>query len=212
MTAVRELLPLYALGVAEPDEVAAVERALAEQPALIAELAAYRDASGALAAATPPVAPPPDVLHRLLASVGSGRFERFAERCTTLFDVTLDRARELLGLIERPASWLPQIPGISLVHFDGGPRMAAADCGFIRMAPGAMFPPHRHLGEETVTVLAGRIHDVVNDRMLGPGDDYVQREGSQHYLVCIGTEDCIYASRAVGGIDLGNGQRAQPMR
>lgn len=211
MTALGELLPLYALGVTEPDEAAAVERELAGNVRLTAELAAYRDTTALLASALPVVAPPPDVLQRLLASAGVGRFERFAERCAVLFDVTLDRARELLGLIERPASWLPQLPGLSLVHFDGGPSMANADCGFIRMAPGAMFPPHSHLGEETVTILAGRIHDVVNDRVLGAGDDYVQREGTKHYLMSVGTEDCIYASRAVGGIDLGNGMRARPM-
>ena len=50
----------------------------------------------------------------------------------SLFDVTVDRARELLGLIERPASWENPVPGIRLVHFDGGPAYAAADCGFVR--------------------------------------------------------------------------------
>jgi crotonobetainyl-CoA:carnitine CoA-transferase CaiB-like acyl-CoA transferase len=37
---------------------------------------------------------------------------------------------------------------------------AAADCGFIRLSPGAVFPPHNHLGEEAVTILSGRVHDV----------------------------------------------------
>ena len=141
----------------------------------------------------------------------SARFEAFSARMAKLFDVTLDRARELLGLIERPASWAVQLPGIALVHFDGGPSTAGADCGFIRLSRGAMFPPHGHLGEESVTILTGRVHDVTNNVLYGPGDEYVQAEGTQHYLVCIGDEDCIYASRAMEGISVG-GQRARPMK
>jgi hypothetical protein len=47
--------------------------------------------------------------------------------------------------------------------------------------------------------------------MYGPGDACVQVEGTQHYLVCVGGEDCIYASRAMAGITVG-GQRARPMK
>jgi putative transcriptional regulator len=212
MTAnVRELLPLYALGILESDEATLVERAVALDVALAAELASYQQTAGAIGAAIQPVAPSPEVKQRLFASIGGGRFEAFSARMAKLFDVTADRARELLGLIERPASWIPQIHGISLVHFDGGPAAAAADCGFVRLAPGAVFPPHTHLGEEAVTILSGRIHDVTNDRVVGPGDDYVQPEGTNHYLVCVGTEECIFASRAMNGIAVG-GSRARPIK
>lgn len=212
MTAdVHELLPLYALGILEPDEAAFVERAIARDTSLAAELADYQQATGELGAALAPVAPAPDVMTRLLASIGGGRFEAFSARMAKLFDVTLDRARELLGLIERPASWIVQIPGIALVHFDGGPSTAGADCGFIRMSPGAIFPPHGHLGEESVTILTGRVHDVTNNVMYGPGDECVQVPGTQHYLMCVGDEDCIYASRAMDGISLG-GVRVRPMK
>ena len=211
MTAeVRELLPLYALGILESDEATAVERAVAADATLAAELLSYQHTTDALGAAIQ-VAPSPEVKHRLFASIGGGRFEPFAARLGKLFDVTLDRARELLGLIERPASWVVQIPGLSLVHFDGGPAAAAADCGFIRLSPGAVFPPHTHLGEEVVTILSGRVHDATNDRVIGPGDDYVQPDGTTHYLVCVGDEDCIYASRAMNGIAVG-GSRARPAK
>jgi putative transcriptional regulator len=208
---VRELLPLYALGILESDEAILVERAVASDAALAAELAAYQQTADALGSAIEPVAPSPAIKQRLLASVGGGRYEAFSARMAKLFDVTLDRARELLGLIERPASWVPQIPGISLVHFDGGPAVAAADCGFVRMGPGVMFPPHTHLGEEVVTILAGQIRDVPNDRLIGPGEDYVQTEGTTHYLICVGTEDCIYASRAMNGI-AAFGTRLRPVK
>jgi len=209
---VRELLPLYALGILEPDEASLVERAIASDASLAAELAAYQHTTDALTATVAPVAPSPAVEQRLRASIGGGRFEAFSARISKLFDVTVDRARELLGLIERPGSWVPQIvPGIDLVHFDGGPAAAAADCGFIRLAPGTMFPPHTHLGEETMTLLSGQVKDMTNDRVCVAGDDYLQAEGTSHYLMCVGQEDCIFASRAINGIEV-MGARARPIK
>lgn len=208
MTDVRELLPLYALGVLDADEVRVVERAVAGDPVLARELAEYQRTAEAIVA---PVAPPPAVKARLLASIGAGAYEKFSTRMAKLFDVSVDRARELLGLIERPVSWETQIPGIALVHFDGGPAAAAADCGFIRLDPGAVFPPHTHVGEETATILRGRVRDMANDRLLGPGDEYVQLPGTSHYLRCEGDEECIFAVRAINGIEI-MGVPARPIK
>jgi putative transcriptional regulator len=209
---VRELLPLYALGVLEGEEVSMVERAIAGDAELAAELASYQQTAGAIGAAIQPVEPAPEVKARLLASVGAGRFEAFSARMARMYDVTVERARELLGLLERPGSWVPQVvPGISFIDFEGGPATTAADCGFVRLAPGAMFPPHTHIGEEMTTILSGQIRDVTNDFVLGPGDDYVRPPGSTHTLVCIGDEPCVYASRATEGISIG-GMRIHPTR
>jgi putative transcriptional regulator len=198
MTDVRELLPLYALGALEPDENALVERAIAGDAALAAELAAYQDAAHQLAA---PVAPSADVKARLLASAGGGRFERFAARVGQIFDVTIDRARELLGLVERPASWEAPIPGIGLVHFAGGPACATADCGFIRIEPGCTFPWHTHRGEELTIILAGTLRNY-DGRLLQPGDELVQAAGSQHELTVAGDEAVIFVARAFNGIEV----------
>jgi Cupin domain len=208
MTAdVRELLPLYALGILEPDEATAVERAVAADPALLAELASLRDATSEIVA---PIAPSPEVKHRLMASIGGSRFEQFTARMASLFEVTVDKARELLGLIERKASWDLPMPGIALVHFDGGPSYAAADCGFIRLQPGTTFPPHTHGGEEVSLVIAGRLR-TDDGRILAPGDELVQHEGSEHHVTCIGDEECIYAARAMNGIAIG-GAPVRPNR
>jgi mannose-6-phosphate isomerase-like protein (cupin superfamily) len=196
---IRELLPLYALGILEPDEHRSVERALATDPALAEELLAFQDVASQLVL---PLEPSPAVKARLLASVGGGRLERFAQRMGELFDVTVDRARELLGLIERPLSWEAQAPGIALVHFDGGPAYAAADCGFIRLAPGAIFPFHKHLGDETCVVIEGAIYDPTNNRLLDAGDDYFQPAGTEHALINKGSVDCIFAARAMHGIEV----------
>ena len=211
MTAdVRELLPVYALGIPgllSSDEVKTVEHALAADPALAAELLAYQDSADRLVV---PVAPSPDVKARLLASAGGGRFEQFAARMSTLFDVTVERAREFLGLIERPASWEAGMPGISLVHFDGGPAFAAADCGFIRVAPGVTFPHHTHRGEEVSLIISGQLRDHTG-RILSTGDELVQAEGSTHDVTAIGDVECIFAARAMSGIEIA-GAPVRPSR
>ena len=198
MSDIRDLLPLYALGILEPDEVRAVERATAADPHLAAELAAYQEAALQLIA---PSAPAPDVKARLLVSVGQSPWERFAARFGAIFDVTVDKARELLGLVERPASWEDPVPGVQLIHFAGGPGAATADCGFIRVRPGCRFPWHTHKGEEHSLVLAGQIRDV-GGRVLGPGDELVVADGSEHELVNDGTEDALFAARATNGISV----------
>ncbi len=205
---IRELLPLYALGILAPEEIAVVDAAVAKDPELAAELASYSDATSALIT---PVAPAAEVKARLMAAVGDSRFESSSARMAKLFDVSVDRARELLGLAERSASWEPQpVPGIHLVHFDGGPAYAAADCGFVRLADGAMFPPHTHLGEEVSLILSGQLEAIAADgskQILSAGDELVQPEGSGHHLVAINGE-CIFAARAMNGIAIGGA----PMR
>jgi putative transcriptional regulator len=204
MTDVRELLPLYALGILDAGEAAAVERAVAADPQLATELAALADVAAQLAAAPAPAIPDEDVELRLLASIGGGRFEHYAARMGDLFDVSVDRAREILALIERKASWEQPIPGIGveLVDFTGGPRCAGADCGFVRLAPGAAFPAHTHLGPERTLVLAGTLLDRTSGRRHGPGDEMVQGPGETQHDITAETEEVIYAALAVDGIQL----------
>jgi hypothetical protein len=159
------------------------------------------------------VEPSPEVKLRLLASSGAGRFSAFAAPIAAMFEVTVDRAHELLGLIERSSSWQIKLPGVAAITFSGGPGLAGAECGFLRLAPGATFPMHAHVGEESAVVLAGRVHDVTNDRTLGPGDSWRLAAGTRHQLVgqpssdhgatSEGEESCICAVCARDGIVFG---------
>jgi hypothetical protein len=197
MTDIRELIPLYALGALEADDADAVERALEADPALAAELDSYL-------ALTPAVVPAADVKARLLASAGGGRFGAFSGRLTMLLDVTVDRACELLGLIERKASWENPVPGVHLIHFDGGPAYAAADCGFVRIEPGCTFPWHMHRGEEVSVLLHGTLRDNAG-KVWQAGDEIVQHQGSEHDLTA-GDDGAVYVARAMDGIEIA-GQR-----
>lgn len=198
MSDIRELIPLYAVGALDGDEAAAVERAVESDPLLAAELDSYLSL-------LPTAAPDADVKARLLASVGGGRFENYSSRMAKLFDVTVDRARELLALIERKASWENPVPGVHLVHFDGGPACAAADCGFVRIEPGCTFPWHTHRGEEVVVVLEGTVRDNTAGKTYQPGEEILQAEGSAHDLVA-GDDGALYVARAMNGIEV-SGQR-----
>ena len=194
MTNVRDMLPLYALGELSADDATAVERAVQADPTLAAELDGYLE----LVAVTPPA----DLKARLIASAGGGRFQALGDRIAKLLDVTLDRARELLGLVEHSASWEHPVPGVSLIHFDGGPAYAAADCGFVRIDPGCKFPWHTHRGEEVSVILSGAMRDH-DGRVLRAGDELIHQQGTQHELATEGDEPVIYVARAMNGIEVG---------
>lgn len=193
---IRELLPLYAMGLLEGDEAQMVENAIAADPALARELDSFDDAL------VTPVAPDPDLVNQLLASTGGGKFEKFAARMAQLVDLTLDRTRQLLGMAERKTSWGEEAPSVFLIHFDAGPAAATADCGLIRIAPGGVFPPHLHRGEEHSLVLQGTLRDGADGKLYRPGDELVYAPGSAHLLTVDGDEDVIFVARAFDGIEL----------
>lgn len=194
MTAIRDLLPAYAVGALDEDEAELVARAVAADPALADELAALIEVSGELALGVAPVAPAAAVRARLLDAIaGPARFERFVDRFAALFDVAADRARELLGLIDQPAAWHPGPTAASwLVHFAAGPRLATADTGFVKLARGARFAWHRHGGPEHCLILQGTALDSASGT-LEAGAEGVMPAGSAHDFVAGGDDDLIFA-------------------
>lgn len=194
---IEELLPLYALGVLAPEEERAVERALVEQPHLAAEIQIFRDTAAELAGLTAPVKPSAHVKRRLMSAVGGGRFERFTGVFARMFDVTAEKARELLAWIEDPTKWERMDAVSEVIHFPAGPACAGADTGFVRVAPGGTFPYHAHGGDEVSIVLAGSA--VTSDgKVLNVGDEVSEVPGTAHDIANTGTEDFIYASRVYG--------------
>ena len=183
----------YALGDLNQDDCAEIERRLAVSPELQAELASI-EKSLSLAETSPP---PSDRLRQLvLGSIEpKTRFEGFVDRLTALLDLTPDRVRELLATIDTlpQTPWIAgKLPGAYLLHFDGGARVAQADCGLVYLQPGVMYPAHRHLGDEWALILQGCV-DENGSHLHRPGDIVFKPTGSIHSFRIVGNEPCVFA-------------------
>ncbi len=160
----------------------------------------------ALAELTPGAVEPPQLLRqKLLGSVQRPRL-RYAPlfgKLSQLFDLgDLD----LAALFERAAietEWVvTPIPGVSLLHLQGGPRVAHADNGLVRLAPGARFPVHRHLGGERVLVLEGGYKDDHSGQEYLPGDWHEMGEGTVHAYTALPDRDLLFAVSLMNGVDV----------
>lgn len=162
---------------------------------------ALADSLSALSLALPRVAPTADLRARLLATAArpEHRWAPFTARLARLIDVAHDRARELLAAIVRPDPWQRLLPGVDLLHLQGGPAVAGADVGFVRVAAGGAFPEHRHLGPERVLILQGGYVDD-QGQTARAGDLVELPAGSSHSFVALPGDDLIYAV-VVGGVE-----------
>lgn len=191
-----------ALGTLPAAHRAALARDLGPDALAVAETEAAEVLSS-LALALPPARLPPGLRDRLLASArGPARFAPFIDRLTRMVDLAGERVQALLASLAHPATWQPTPgPNVHLVHFDGGPACAAADAGFVRVAAGTVFPPHRHLGEETVLVLQGSYSDS-GGAVVRAGDTVKMPQDSRHHFTAGPDEDLIYAVVVFGGIEI----------
>jgi quercetin dioxygenase-like cupin family protein len=164
------------------------------------------DVAAVLADLVSPIGPAPQLLReRLLASIARPRL-RYAPlygKLTDLFDLG-DTA--LADLFERAASaeeWsVSQVPATELLHLQGGPRVASADNGLVRIQAGARFPTHRHLGRERVLVLEGAYRDEPSGRMYGAGDVHEMDAGTSHAYVALSERPLLLAVSLLSGVDV----------
>jgi putative transcriptional regulator len=199
---VDDLLPEYAAGMLSAADAERLQAHLAGCGRCAAELGEIREALDGLALDLPALTPPPALRERILADIGRvGRFDAFAARIATLLDCAVDKARTLVGLIDQAASWVDGPFGTRLVHLPAGPSIAGANCGFIRLPPGASFPMHRHVGEERALVLQGSYLDS-SGRSYGPGADVVMSDGSEHSFTALPGVDLVFLVVLEHGIEV----------
>ena len=135
----------------------------------------------------------------LRSALGHGDLASFAPRFAAMFDLGEPRALELLALVSRAgeAPWqslpLSATESVRLLHFAGGPRVAAADCGFVSLAPGVRFPMHEHEGDEWVLVLAGAAEEEGSGASWLPGDLVHRTAGSRHAFRVTSREPLAFA-------------------
>lgn len=82
--------------------------------------------------------------------------------------------------------------GVALLHFDGGERVAGADCGFVIMQPDSQFPVHTHSGEERTLVIQGELLMDDGQAFLA-GDWCVADVGSSHSFRSVGELPAVLA-------------------
>jgi quercetin dioxygenase-like cupin family protein len=153
-------------------------------------------ASGTVA----PVAPPAGVRARLLATLASAeRFRPFFEILRRNFDLGADALADLMRRIDASSGWEEgPLSAFRYFHFQAGPALAGFETGVVRLAPGGVFPRHRHRGPERTFVLDGYVED--GGRVSGPGTFLEMPAGSAHdYRACPGRELILVSMH--GGID-----------
>jgi quercetin dioxygenase-like cupin family protein len=159
---------------------------------------------GALAELGPASArPDPGRRARLLAEIATPR-RRFAplfDALRDLFDLDDEALAALFERAASPSEWdRAPLPQVHLLHLTGGPRVAAADSGLVRVAAGARFPTHKHLGQERVLVLEGGYKDEQSGRIYLPGDLHEMPAGSEHAYVALPERELLLAVSVVSGV------------
>lgn len=97
------------------------------------------------------------------------------------------------------------MPGMALYHVEGGPAVERAVTGFIRLESAQSFPPHTHLGDESVMVLQGYYVDDVSGHEYGPGDIVRLPAGSAHsFTVLAKSTGLLYLAVVQEGLQIGN--------
>jgi quercetin dioxygenase-like cupin family protein len=181
-----------------------------ELPGLLRE-ARLDDSDGArlgqaLSELVPPSKAPPQLLReRLLATVARPRL-RFAPLFASLSELFDLDDTDLAALFERaalPAAWASSaVPGAQLLHLAGGPRVATADNGLVRIDAGARFPHHRHLGQERVLVLEGGYRDEPSGRLYLPGDWHEMPAGTTHAYTALPDQPLLLAVSLLAGVEV----------
>lgn len=184
----------YVLELLPEAERRKLDAEIQRSPALAAEVRAAREALGVLGSAAGVRQVAPDARSRLLAALDSGaRFAPFVRDLARSFDLSEARVRELCDQIDTPSVWeAGPMPGISIMHFEGGPNAVALDTGFVRLPRGLEFPYHRHLGHEINYVMQGAVRDGDGALYL-PGEAIVMAPSTEHEFSVPSDADALIA-------------------
>ncbi len=187
------------------EERGRLERHLSACPTCAAEGAGFAEALGALPFSLASVAPAEASYGRLLLAFQKEQREAgltdpgLPARLAQLFDISMERAREALARAADPAAW--GVPGMAFLPLQGGPAVAGAYTGLVRLSPGLRFPRHRHVGQERTLLLQGSYRDQ-DGLVLHPGDGRVLPAGSEHDFRVLPGDECIFATVVFSGIEI----------
>lgn len=141
---------------------------------------------------------------RLLAALeATHRFDDLEADVARLLDVNAATAARMLLQVDQPSVWTEgPDPACTLFHVDGGPNVRDAVTGFVKISPGGGFPPHEHLGDETVLVLQGAFRDL-DGSIVGAGQLASMPAGSAHSFEVEGDLPLVYLAVVQRGVVIG---------
>ncbi len=158
----------------------------------------------AMALALPPETPAPASRGRLLVSATAGpmRYAPFFDRLARMFDLGRDAVVRVLERAASESEWEPgPHPSLRVLHFPGGPSVAKADTGLVRMPADFAWPLHRHGGIERVLILEGAYTEV-GGRVYRAGDIHEMGPGSEHAFTVAPGAPLLFAIVLFGGFHI----------
>jgi quercetin dioxygenase-like cupin family protein len=146
--------------------------------------------------------PPAGSRERLLAVVRRMpvRYAPFYDRLASLFDLETSALVAQLERSQDASAWEALGPGSSAFHLRGGPRVAGADVGLVRVEAGRVFPEHRHLGHERVLVLEGGYRDSAG-HVVSAGDFHEMERDTRHSYKVLAGGPLVVALVLFGGVE-----------
>ena len=164
---IRDVLPLYALGLLDADEARLVDEHLLTGCAARCELREFREVAGQIPYAFRSVMPPPRVREKLLASI------------TPKSNTGLEQPLPGIFVIKKDAGDWRKTPfaGVTykLLYVDKKSRFATS---LLRLEPGAQYPAHRHAGCEQCLVVEGDVR--IGSVAVSKGDFEYALAGTEH--------------------------------
>jgi putative transcriptional regulator len=156
--------------------------------------------------------PRPSGISRLMGAAldGSMRYAPFFDKLAALFDLGVDEVARIMTRSLSDAAWVPgPSPGVRLFHLEGGPAVAAADVGLVRMDAGLVWPHHRHHGVERALILEGGYRESTG-RVFVAGDLHEMQATTEHDFKVLDERPLLLAVVLTGKIEF-RGSKGAPL-
>jgi anti-sigma factor ChrR (cupin superfamily) len=181
----RELASLYALDALAQEEKAAYEAHLAAGCAVcVAEVASFRNVTGAIGLSVDPVFPSAELRRRVMETVARTAQWPAQKSPGVLHDkdgVVIARPTEM--------TWKAGgLPGVFLKILFKDTRRGYTTA-MVRMTPGTYYPSHRHAGVEELYLLEG---DLCLDDLAMQAGDYCRGEAGSVHKEIVTRNGCMF--------------------
>lgn len=119
----------------------------------------------------------------------------FAPQIASLFDLSLEEAKAVLGRALDAGAWEEgPAPNVKVLPVQAGPRASEFITALVKVDPGHEFPHHEHLGPEHVMVIQGGYRCSTGEEKWR-GEVQEMSSDRAHSFVALGNLPCICAAK-----------------